>query len=119
MALANSSPLSTRSVAVGYLAAGITVVIWASWLVATRHSASTNLGTIELGLFRFGIPALVLAPVWLKQGILPKRVPLHVTAIMVLGAGALFFEVTAGAIHHVEAGFSGIMLGGAMPFATA
>lgn len=115
--LANS--LFTHRLAVGYLAAGVTVMIWASWLVATRYSAAVHLGTLELGLFRFGIPALALSPVWLRYGVLPKGVPLHVVAIMVLGAGALFFEVTAGAIHHVEAGFSGIMLGGGMPFATA
>jgi drug/metabolite transporter (DMT)-like permease len=114
-----SEILSRNSLAVGYAAAGITVLIWASWLIATRYSASTHLGTLELGLFRFGIPALALSPVWLKKGVLPKGVPLHLIAVMVLGAGALFFEVTAGAIHHVEAGFAGVMLGGGMPFATA
>lgn len=118
MAFNASALLHARGTAIGYLAAGITVMIWASWLVATRYSAGTDLGTLELGLFRFGVPALVLAPIWLKHGVLPRGVPLHLVAVMVLGAGALFFEVTAGAIHHVEAGFSGIILGGGMPLAT-
>jgi drug/metabolite transporter (DMT)-like permease len=119
MAYSFSSDTSRQKMAVGYLAAGVTVLIWASWLVVTRHSAGTGLGTIELGFFRFGIPALVLAPVWWRQGVLPKNLPLHVVALMVLGGGALFFQATAHGLHLSEAGFSGVLLGGAMPFATA
>lgn len=119
MAYTLSSDTSRQRLAVGYLCAGVTVLIWASWLVVTRHSASIHLGTIELGLFRFGIPALALMPVLFRHGILPRGVPLHVVALMVLGSGALFFQVTARGIHQSEAGFSGVLLGGTMPFATA
>ena len=119
MAYSFSSDTHRQKISIGYLAAGVTVLIWASWLVVTRHSASIHLGTIELGLFRFGIPAVALAPVWWRHGVLPKSVPLHVLAVMVLGSGALFFQVTAHGIHAAEAGFSGVLLGGAMPFATA
>ena len=119
MAYTVSSETIRSRAALGYLAAGVTVLIWASWLIVTRHSASIHLGTIELGLCRFGIPALALAPVWWRHGILPRGVPLHVLAVMVLGSGALFFQVTAHGIHSAEAGFSGVLLGGAMPFATA
>lgn len=119
MAYAVSSDTARNRLALGYLAAGVTVAIWASWLVVTRHSANIHLGTIELGLCRFGIPAVALAPVWWRHGVLPKGVPLHVLALMVLGSGALFFQVTAHGIHSAEAGFSGVLLGGAMPFATA
>jgi drug/metabolite transporter (DMT)-like permease len=119
MAYSFSSDTHQQKMVVGYLAAGVTVLIWASWLVVTRHSADIHLGTIELGLFRFGIPAIALAPVWWRNGVLPKGVPLHVLALMVLGSGALFFQVTARGIHTSEAGFSGVLLGGAMPFATA
>lgn len=108
-----------RRVALGYLAAAVTVVIWSSWLVVTRHSASTHLGTIELGLLRFGIPAVALIPVLLRNGVLPRGVPLHLVVLMVLGSGALFFQVTARGIHASEAGFAGVLLGGAMPLATA
>lgn len=119
MATIVSSESIRSKTALGYVAAGITVAIWASWLVVTRHSANIHLGTIELGLCRFGIPAIALAPVWLKHGILPKGVPLPLLAVMVLGSGALFFQVTASGIHSSQAGFSGVLLGGAMPFATA
>lgn len=119
MAYSFSSDINRQRLAVGYLAAGVTVLIWASWLVATRHSANIHLGTIELGLFRFGIPAIALAPIWLRHGVLPKGVPLHIVGLMVLGSGALFFQVTAHGVHASAAGFSGVLLGGAMPLATA
>jgi drug/metabolite transporter (DMT)-like permease len=119
MAYIVASDTTRNRLALGYLAAGVTVAIWASWLVATRHSANVHLGTIELGLCRFGIPAVALAPVWWRHGIRPRGVPLHILALMVLGSGALFFQVTAHGIHSAEAGFSGVLLGGAMPFATA
>mgnify|MGYP006902603150 CR=1 FL=1 len=66
----------STSTSVGYAGAVVTVLIWAAWILATRHSAATQLGTIDIGLIRYGIPILVLAPVWLKTGLLPKGVPL-------------------------------------------
>ena len=103
----------------GYAGGAVTVLIWASWFLATRHSAATPLGSIDIGLIRYGIPALVLAPVWLKTGLLPKGLPLHLLALMVAGAGAVFFLVTTLAIHSTPAASSGILLGGSMPLATA
>ena len=103
----------------GYAAGTVTVLIWSTWFLATRHSAATPLGSIDIGLIRFGIPALVLSPVWLRTGLLPKGLPLHLLAIMVAGCGAIFFLVTTLAIHSTPAASSGILLGGSMPLATA
>ncbi|WEX78390.1 DMT family transporter [Sinorhizobium numidicum] len=105
--------------AAGYAGAFVTVLIWATWILATRHTAATTLGTIDLGLIRYGIPALVLAPVWLKTGLLPKKLPMTLLALMVAGSGAPFFQVAAFAIHATPASSVGILLGGSMPLATA
>ncbi|WVT74264.1 DMT family transporter [Sinorhizobium chiapasense] len=110
---------NTTAVAAGYAGAMVTVLIWAGWILATRHSAGTALGTIDLGLIRYGIPALLLAPVWLKTGLLPRRLPILLLAMMVTGSGAVFFQVSAFAIHSVPASSVGILLGGSMPLATA
>jgi len=109
----------STSTSVGYAGAVITVLIWAAWILATRHSAATQLGTIDIGLIRYGIPALALAPVWLKTGLLPKSVRLSHLATMVAGAGAVFFQLTTSAIHSTPASAAGILLGGSMPLATA
>ncbi|MGO4436426.1 EamA family transporter [Rhizobium sp. RAF56] len=103
----------------GYSGAIVTVLIWANWILATRHTAETTMGTIDLGLIRYGIPALVLAPVWLRTGLLPKGVPLTSLALMVCGAGAVFFQLATFAIHNTPAASAGILLGGSMPLAAA
>ncbi|MCK3775438.1 DMT family transporter [Ensifer sesbaniae] len=110
---------NTTPAAAGYAGAFVTVLIWASWILTTRHTAGTALGTIELGLIRYGVPALVLAPVWLKTGLLPRNLPIRLLALMVAGSGAAFFQVAAFAIHSVPASSVGILLGGSMPLATA
>ena len=90
---------ATPSVAAGYAGAVVTVLIWATWVLATRHTASTSLGTVDIGLNRYGLPALVLAPVWLRTGLLPKGVSPLTLAVMVAGSGFLFFQVTASALQ--------------------
>lgn len=103
----------------GYAGAVVTVLIWATWVLATRHTAATPLGTVDIGLIRYGVPAILLAPIWLKTGLMPKGVPLKLVVVMVAGAGALLFQVTAAALHVTPAAPGGILLGGSMPLATA
>ena len=117
-ALAFSSR-KTMPTAIGYAGAIITVLIWANWILATRHTAETQMTTIDLGLIRYGIPALVLSPVWLRTGLLPKGVSLKLLALMVCGSGALFFQLTTFAIHFTPAASAGVLLGGSMPLAAA
>ncbi|UGX86727.1 DMT family transporter [Phyllobacterium meliloti] len=118
VALVQDYKKSTSSGA-GYAGALVTVLIWATWIIATRHSTGTQLGTIDLGLIRYGVPALVLSPVWLRTGLIPRNVPLILLVIMVGGAGALFFQFTTFAIHSTPASAVGVLLGGSMPLAAA
>ncbi|HEV7306159.1 DMT family transporter [Ensifer sp.] len=118
VALTLDRGITTPAVA-GYAGAFVTVLIWAGWILATRHSAGTALGTIDLGLIRYGVPALLLAPVWLKTGLMPRKLPIHLLVLMVAGSGALFFQVSTFAIHSVPASAVGILLGGSMPLAAA
>jgi len=114
-----SSSRTANPLVAGYAGAAVTVLIWATWVLATRHTAATPLGTVDIGLIRYGVPAVLLAPVWLRTGLLPKGVPLKRVVVMVAGAGALFFQVTAAALHVTPAAPGGILLGGSMPLATA
>jgi drug/metabolite transporter (DMT)-like permease len=119
MSTVNFSSCKTSPTTVGYAGAVVTVLIWANWIVVTRHSAETQMGTIDLGLIRYGIPAVVLAPAWLRTGLLPKGVPLHLLALMICGAGAPFFQLSTFAIHSTPAACAGTLLGGSMPLAAA
>jgi drug/metabolite transporter (DMT)-like permease len=117
--LSLSAGEKTPSAAAGYAGAVVTVLIWAAWVLATRHTAGSPLGTIDIGLIRYGVPAVLLAPVWLKTGLLPKGVPVSLIVVMVAGAGAPFFQVTAAALHTTPAAPGATLLGGSMPLATA
>lgn len=119
MAMISSSRQTNSPLVAGYAGAIVTVLIWATWILATRHTAATPMGTIDIGLIRYGIPALLLVPIWWKTGLLPKGVPIRVLAVMVAGAGALFFQITAAALHVTPAAPGAILLGGSMPLATA
>ncbi|NBJ12944.1 DMT family transporter [Microvirga arsenatis] len=81
---------STRPALPGWLAALATVTIWAAWAVGTRHAVTHELPPAALGLLRFGIPALLLAPIaWGMQfapaaeigPLLPGTMPLFVALI--------------------------------------
>lgn len=119
MSVSTLSRPAPTSIAAGYAGAVVTVLIWAIWVLATRHIASTSLTAIDAGLIRYGVPMLVLAPVCWRTGLLPKGVPLRLIIVMVAGAGALFFQLTAFALHSTSAAAGGILLGGSMPLATA
>ena len=119
MALVTDIHTDTPSQATGYAGAVVTVLIWAAWMLATRQSAATSLNSIDIGLIRFGIPALMLAPVWWRTGLLPRGVPLRILLPMVAGSGLVFLHVAATALQVTPAGPAAILLGGAMPLATA
>ena len=110
---ASSRPL------LGALSALSVVLIWAAWLVSTRHSVATALTALDLSLIRYGLPALVLAPVWLRTGLWPRNVPKLPLVLMILGSGAFFFQVVAFGMRHTPASAAGVLLPGAMPFFTA
>jgi hypothetical protein len=59
----------------GVFAALAAVVIGAGWHVATRLGVTTSLHPVDLALLRYGVPALIMLPVLLKTGLLPKGAP--------------------------------------------
>src|SRR5260221_1366058 len=86
-----------RSSWAGIGAALATVTIWAGWIIATRFAGAHAIDPITIGLLRYGPPALVLAPIWWRCGLLPRCCPWWVTAIMGVGSGAPFLLLAASA----------------------
>jgi len=109
----------TSRTALGAASALSVVLIWASWLVSTRHSVGSALTPLDLSLMRYGLPAIVLAPVWLRTGLWPRGVPKLPLVLMILGSGALFFQIVAFGMRHTPASAAGVLLPGSMPFFTA
>jgi drug/metabolite transporter (DMT)-like permease len=104
-----SSPLT------GSAAALITVIIWSGWIIATRFAGETEIDPVSIGLLRYGPPALLLAPVWGRCGLLPRRCPWWIIALMVAGSGAPFLLLAAFAMQTAPAAEVGALLPGTMP----
>ena len=116
--LANSDAPMTKRVG-GIAAAVATVLIWALWIVTTRQAAAVHIPAAWLGVIRFAVPAIALAPFWWRLTLVPKGVDIRLLALMVAGAGAPFFILVATGMHFASAAESGVLLGGTMPMFAA
>ncbi|MBZ0228297.1 MAG: DMT family transporter, partial [Bauldia sp.] len=114
-----TSPLVRHRLTIGVLAGAVTVLIWALWIVTTRQAAAVHIPPVWLGIIRFSVPAVALAPFWWRVGLLPRGVDPRLVAIMVAGAGAPFFVLVATGMHYASAAESGVLLGGTMPLFAA
>ena len=106
------------STTLGTAAALGAVLIWAGWIVATRHAVGHALEPAAVGLLRFAIPALVFAPVWWRTGFRPKGLSWPMMAAL-MGFGAPFFLVAGSAMQFAPAPDVAPLLSGAMPLIVA
>ncbi len=90
-----------HSMVIGVLAALASVGIGVGWQVATRLGATTTLAPIDLALLRYGIPALVLSPLWWRSGLKPVGVSWRLLILMLLGV--LPANIYS-ALYHVKVG---------------
>jgi drug/metabolite transporter (DMT)-like permease len=103
---------------IGVAAALGAVLIWAGWIVATRHAVGHALEPAAVGLLRFAVPALVFAPVWWRTGLKPTGISWPVAAALI-GFGAPFFLVAGYAMQFAPAPDVAPLLSGAMPLIVA
>lgn len=102
----------------GYLAAAAAVAIWAGWIVATRDQAGGT-APLDVALARYAVPALLLSPVWLRRGFIPKGENLGALLVMTLGWGGPFLVLcTKGLQSAPVAVFAPIIFAG-MPLLAA
>jgi drug/metabolite transporter (DMT)-like permease len=94
------------------------ILIWAGWIVATRHAAQT-LDISIVALLRYGIPALVLMPLWLRTGLVPANVSKRILLALIIGAGTPFFLAAAFGMRFSPAAEVGPLLPGTMPLFVA
>ncbi len=111
-------PAAPSRTLLAWLAALTTVVIWALWIVGTRHAVTHDLPPAAIGLLRFGVPAIVLAPVWWRIGLVPSSLP-PLVALGLLGSGAPFFLIVATGMRFAPAADVGPLLPGTMPLFVA
>jgi drug/metabolite transporter (DMT)-like permease len=108
-----------KNLSLGYAAILFAVVIWAGWIVATRHAMLGSYEPMDLALIRYGLPAVLLAPVWLKRGIFPKGENPWLMAIMTIGWGGPFVVLISTGLQTVPASVFGPLVPGLLPLVVA
>lgn len=108
-----------RNLGLGLLAALLAALIGAFWQLASRHGVTTTLGPVELAVLRYGVPALVLLPLLRQTGLLPRGLPRHRLALLVLGGGLPFGLVVLAGAQWAPAAHMGIFMAGSVPLFTA
>ena len=77
------------------------VTIWAGWMSATRFAATDGVAPIDVSMLRYGVPALMLAPVWASTFRKLKQAPLW-SLIAMLGWGLPFVWLVAAALEYAS-----------------
>ena len=108
----------SRSARIGAAAEIGTVLIWAGWIVATRHAVKESLDPAAIALLRFAVPSLAFAPVWWRMGLWPKAMTWPF-ALALLGSGAPFTFIVATAMRNAPSAEVGPLLPAAMPLIVA
>lgn len=106
---------------IGLLGGAVAVAIWAGWIAATRFAVSGDAGTeaptdpLVLAACRAGLPALVLAPVIWRRGLVPKGARMGPVLVMALGWGAPFTFFVGEGLKTVPASLFGPLVPGLAP----
>lgn len=109
----------SRNTFIGLLAALAAALIGSGWQIASRHAVTTTLGPLELAVLRYGVPALVLAPLLWRNGLVPGGVPAVRLACMIVGGGLPFGLLALAGVQWAPAAHMGIFLAGSVPLFTA
>ncbi len=110
-----STPEKKSNLLLGYVAALVAVLIWAGWITITRFAMTEKVEPVVLAVFRYGIPALALAPFWIRRGIVPRGGSLKALILMTLGWGFPFVLWTGEGLKTVPAGLMGPLVPGFAP----
>lgn len=104
-----------RRLFVGVLAWFAAALIGSAWQLATRSGVTTSLTPMDIVLLRYVIPAVLLLPVLVRDGFLPRPGDRRILPVMVLGAGFPFGLLAITGAQFAPASDMGALLPGAMP----
>ena len=103
----------------GYVAALVTVTIWAAFLVGTRFAVTKNFTVEEILVLRLIPATIIMFPYMVKLGVMPPGNRLITKIIFALGASALFPWVLSMGLYYSPASNAGALGPGTLPFWTA
>ena len=106
----------------GLLGGAVAVAIWAGWITVTRYAVSDpgqRVDPLILAICRAGLPAIVLAPVILKRGLVPEGARFWPIVAMAYGWGAPFTLYVGNGLMTVPASLFGPLVPGLAPIIVA
>lgn len=101
------------------LAGVAAALVGGAWQVVTRQSTTTTIAPPDLAILRYGIAALVLLPLLLRTGLLPRGVPRRLLAGTVIGAGLPFGLIAMTGTMFAPTAHMGVLMAGASPLFAA
>ena len=111
------SPL--RQAAIGTAWGLLVVLIWAVWVVSTRVGVKTSLRPLDIMLIRYVCASVVLVPLCWRRRLPWVASDWRTTALLIAGAGAPFFFVSATGMKYAPASHIASVMIGSMPFFVA
>ena len=102
-----------------FLALGLTIVIWAGYLVAVRASVASALTPFDVGLLRSAPAALLLAPIILRHGLRPGGASWLDVALIGGVGGTAFTLLLASGMQFAPVADSGVFTPSMLPLFVA
>lgn len=102
----------------GYLYAALTVSIWTGFVLVSRLAGRGTLSAFDVTALRFGVAALLLSPLLLRNGLGTLRDPRRLAACVATG-GLGYALLAYSGFYFAPAAHGSILLSGMMPFLTA
>lgn len=103
----------------GVAAALAASLLGAGWQRATRHGVTTTLGPLDLAVLRYGIPSLVLLPLWWGLGGALRAAGPRLLALTVLTGGLPFGLLVLAGAQWAPAAHIAVFVSGTIPLFTA
>lgn len=109
---------TSRNILPGLGWAIVAIMVWSGSLVMLRLGVTTSLNAYDLTMLRFGVAALLLAPVALRRGAGTDRLGLIGLGAMVVAFGAPYVLLIALAMKTAPAAAAGALNPGVMAIAS-
>lgn len=101
---------------IGIVAALVSAALAAGWQVATRAGVTTGgFSTVDLVLFRYGVPALVLLPLLLRGGLWPSKAHPWLAVPLLVGGGLPFGLLAVSGAQFAPVAHMGALIPGTLP----
>lgn len=103
---------------IGVFWAIVAIVVWSGSVVMLRLGVTTSLNAYDLTMLRFGVAAIVLAPVIVMRGLGRPDLPMWGACIMVIAFGAPYIVLFSFAMKTAPAAAAGALNPGVMAIAS-